>query len=236
MNADELKLWQDLDAARGTERYSEIRNQLVDLHYVLVTAIARKTAARLRTKRVDVAELQSAGFDGLIGAIESFDVNRGTKFRTYAARRVFGAIVDWQRSIDPNVRHFYRQQKAIEGLVQKLGRRVNEYEILEHLAIGNHQNRHPQSIDVTRSYSDGYREETLRDSIKSRSEQGSLSDLSPMLRGLSQSERLMVLLYVIEECTMKQIGKELGISESRVSQCMSKILPRLRESYERAAA
>ncbi|MFO0939824.1 MAG: sigma factor [Pirellulales bacterium] len=89
IDADELKLWKALDAARGNvDRYNDIRNQLIELHYVCVVAIARKLASRLRTSRVDVAELESAGFDGLIAAIDRFDPKLNIKFRTYAALRV----------------------------------------------------------------------------------------------------------------------------------------------------
>ncbi|MFO0939823.1 MAG: sigma-70 family RNA polymerase sigma factor [Pirellulales bacterium] len=148
-----------------------------------------------------------------------------------------GAILDWQRSIDPNVRQFYSREQAIAGLAQKLGRRPNEFEILEHLAIADHTDRRASSIDeIRRSQAARDRQEFVRDSLRSQSMVGSLNDLSPLLKGLNQTERMIVLLYFVEDCTMKQIGKELGISESRVSQCMTQILPRLRESYERAAA
>lgn len=47
-------------------------------------------------------------------------------------------------------------------------------------------------------------------------------------RGLNQTELLIVLRYFVDECTMKQIGEELGISESRVSQRLTQVCDRLR--------
>ena len=51
------------------------------------------------------------------------------------------------------------------------------------------------------------------------------SDLLPvLLRGLSKIEKIIVILYVHEERTMKEIGTEVGLSESRVSQLFTNSL------------
>ena len=46
-------------------------------------------------------------------------------------------------------------------------------------------------------------------------------------KGLSRSERLIMILYYFEEMTMKEIGVTLDLSESRVSQMHSSIVHRL---------
>ena len=46
-------------------------------------------------------------------------------------------------------------------------------------------------------------------------------------KGLSKSERLIIILYYYEELTMKEIGETLGLSESRVSQMHSELIERL---------
>ena len=56
-----------------------------------------------------------------------------------------------------------------------------------------------------------------------------------LLRGLSRSERLMMILYYCEEMTMKDVGITLGISECRVSQIRSQIIARLRSKEGKAA-
>ena len=52
-------------------------------------------------------------------------------------------------------------------------------------------------------------------------------------RGLSRKEKLIVILYYLEELTMKEIGLVLDLSESRVCQIHHRILYRLKESLER---
>jgi RNA polymerase sigma factor for flagellar operon FliA len=49
-----------------------------------------------------------------------------------------------------------------------------------------------------------------------------------LTKGLSRSERLILILYYYEEMTMKEIGLTLDLSESRVSQMHSSILARLK--------
>jgi len=58
-------------------------------------------------------------------------------------------------------------------------------------------------------------------------------DLQMLLtRGLTRSERLIVILYYYEELTMKEIGITLDLSESRVSQMHSSILARLKSQMK----
>jgi RNA polymerase sigma factor for flagellar operon FliA len=54
-----------------------------------------------------------------------------------------------------------------------------------------------------------------------------------MTKGLSRAEALILILYYYEEMTMKEIGRTLDLSESRVSQMHSSILARLRAQLNR---
>jgi RNA polymerase sigma factor for flagellar operon FliA len=51
-------------------------------------------------------------------------------------------------------------------------------------------------------------------------------------RGLSKAERLIIVLYYFEELTMKEIGRTLALSESRVSQMHTAIIQRLQCQLE----
>jgi RNA polymerase sigma factor for flagellar operon FliA len=45
---------------------------------------------------------------------------------------------------------------------------------------------------------------------------------------LSERERLVIVLYYFEQLTSKEIGKILGVSDSRISQLHTKAVLRLR--------
>ena len=52
-------------------------------------------------------------------------------------------------------------------------------------------------------------------------------------KSLTRAERLLVLLYYCEDMTMKQIGKTLDLSESRICQMHTSIMARLRAHLSR---
>ena len=54
------------------------------------------------------------------------------------------------------------------------------------------------------------------------------SILGTAIDTLPKKERLVVSLYYFDELTMKEIGKVLGVNESRVSQLHTKAMLRLR--------
>ena len=51
-------------------------------------------------------------------------------------------------------------------------------------------------------------------------------------KGLSQNERLILILYYYEEMTMKEIGATLDLSESRVSQMHTQMMKRLQKQLQ----
>jgi RNA polymerase sigma factor for flagellar operon FliA len=53
------------------------------------------------------------------------------------------------------------------------------------------------------------------------------------LKGLDEMKKQVVMLYYIKELTMKEVGAELGVSESRVSQIHTAALICLRERLEK---
>jgi RNA polymerase sigma factor for flagellar operon FliA len=60
-----------------------------------------------------------------------------------------------------------------------------------------------------------------------------LKDLSDhLMKSLSHREKMVILLYYVEDLSMKEIGKLLNISESRVSQIRTTTLTKLRARVE----
>ena len=60
-----------------------------------------------------------------------------------------------------------------------------------------------------------------------------LKDLSDhLMQQLTHREKMVILLYYVEDLSMKEIGKILNISESRVSQIRTNTLGKLRKKVE----
>lgn len=80
----------------------------------LVTAVAH-TLRRQLGLRLEVAELESMGREGLLGAARGFDPTRGVPFRRFAYLRVRGAMMDGLRSQGGVPRAVYRKLRALEA-------------------------------------------------------------------------------------------------------------------------
>jgi len=225
---------------------SELRNRLAE-HYL---PIVRFNAERIRTKlpvEVDVDDLISAGTFGLLGAIDSFDLARGIKFETYCSPRIRGSILDELRSMDWVPRLVRNRSQRIEHatkvLKSELGHIPSDREVAERIGVPFGEFRRIARDGVAVSMTplsrkqnddDGRREGHEFDVLEDRRpvdpfQEAQKSDLKEFIaRGLTRTERLILVLYYYEQMTMKEIGETLDLSESRVSQMHSAIVERLR--------
>jgi RNA polymerase sigma factor for flagellar operon FliA len=237
------------------ERRVEDRNALVEHYTPLVHAQAARLSRRL-PMRIRYEEICSAGYDGLIEAVESFDPERKAKFETFCQRRIGGAVMDWLRSLDSQsrtIRTFEKQRNATqEELEVQLHRRPSQAEVArgmgisteryEELARVSQRGRevHFSVIDSRAGESSTSLSDRPWDVCDQKQDDPSARVARHMLceyitRGLSRDERLVLILYYYEELTMAEIGAVLEISESRVSQVHKDVIRRLQARYTQKA-
>ncbi len=236
---------------RGDEvRADDLRNRLIERYYEVVRFTAERMHTRLPNE-VDVNDLISAGLFGLMDAIDAFDPMRGVKFETYCAPRIRGAIFDELRSMDWVPRLVRSRTAKVEKVRKEFeleaGRRPTDAEVAERMNVPTSEFEKLQkdsrpvgvvSLDRKCFESDSSRELREVDVIEDArqfdpSDLVQRGDLQTLItKGLTRSERLIVILYYYEEMTMKEIGMTLDLSESRVSQMHSSILARLKAQMQ----
>lgn len=223
------------------------RNRLMEHYLYLVRFTAERIGSKLPDE-VDVDDLMSSGVFGLADAIDAFDLDRGVKFETYCAPRIRGAILDELRNMDwvPRLvrQRAHKVASAVSALTVELGRAPNQEELSKRLHIPAEQLekllRDANSVSLVSlskklSNSDAARDVYEIDVLPTTEDadpavEAQKRDLKDLVtRGLSRAERLIIVLYYYEQMTMKQIGRTLDLSESRVSQMHSAVLDRLRE-------
>ena len=212
-----------------------------------VQQLARRMAASM-PHSIDVGDLVQDGVIGLIDASRRFDEARGIKFQTFAERRIRGAMIDALRK-DAWPRGVRRQRRELEEARQALRLEHGCEPSLAELAARLGSNEQQLSRRIMRI---GAIESTAR---VSNSEQINKSTLPPALIPsepempdylyeqqetkdkvlkaialLPSREQKVVSLYYYGEITMKQIGKELGVNESRVSQLHAQAIKRLQKT------
>ena len=230
------------------------KDELLARFAPLVRHVVERVAATL-PKNVDHEDLYSAGVLGLLDAHAKFDPRKGVKFETYAVWRIKGAVLDQLRALDWVSRSLRRKARNLDGITrkldQKLGRAATEEEVAKEMKLSRTDYYrlldHVRgavlvSLDESRAGED-QEPSTLADHLADPNAPDIEARLEArqsrvmMLRTLDQlpeQERLVVSLYYYEHLTLCEIGRALGISESRVSQVHSRAMSRLRLRLRKA--
>jgi len=212
-----------------------------------VEALARRMAASM-PHSIDIGDLVQDGVIGLIDAANRFDEDRGIKFETFAERRVRGAMIDALRK-DAWPRGVRRQRRELEAAREQLRRelgcepsladlaakvgsdekrlsrtivRINTIESTSPLAAAEHADEATLPAALLPSEPDrpdhAYEKVEVRQRVRSA------------IESLPWRERKVIGLYYYGEVTMKQIGLEIGVNESRVSQLHARAIRRLKDA------
>jgi RNA polymerase sigma factor for flagellar operon FliA len=207
---------------------------------------------------VEIDDLVSSGVVGLMDAVEKYDPTRDTKFETYAVSRIRGAIVDDLRSLDWVPRSVRRKARLLEEayshLEGELHRPASDEEVSNRLNISIEELRNITedvasagllSLDDFVGNQDGEKTTRVIDLVCSRRSDSpsaniEVEEMTEVLAGailnLPDKERTVLALYYYEDMTLKEIGRTLGVSESRVSQIHTKAMLRLRGRLRTARA
>jgi len=246
MKVETQTLWEEFRKTGDVE----IRNRLVEKYLYIVKYVADRLQQRL-PKSIPEEDIRSAASYGLIRAVENFDHRRGTRFETYCATRVKGAILDELRARDWVPRMIRNNTSRVnlvrEELEREIGREPTPGELAQRLSISREkvETMIRESNFVSMFTFSRCEEEAQRGDAEERNliyedrqseapfERIFLKDLSDHLMAmLTHREKMVILLYYVEDLSMKEIGKILNISESRVSQIRTTTLTKLRRKVE----
>lgn len=240
---------EELWTAYLTEPTRALRDQLV-VHYTpLLRAVAHRLGSALPSY-VEVADLVQCGVFGLIDAVERYDPERSPRFESYAVARIRGAILDelraqdWvPRTVRGRVRELERAQERLEGRLQRaatdaelaaeLGLPVQEVQVL---------GRQVQLISVealdenSGGVSELLADDGAPDPMAVVQATETLRQLAFAVAQLEERDRDVVRLYYLENRTLAEIGRLLGVTESRVCQLHTRLVGRLRGRLEELAA
>jgi RNA polymerase sigma factor FliA len=243
LTSDASELW----SAYCSERPDQTAREELILRYAyLVRFVAGRLSIYL-PPAISTEDLLGHGTVGLIEAVDRFDPGLGVKFETFATRRIWGAMIDALRGMSELPRSTTRQVRALEtaisDLQRTLGRSPSTEETAKHLGIDAAA---VSNLALAASFSmvsldavSGFGEDdgsSLLDVLVSEGDDPAVNAetgeqatlLAREIARLPERERLVLSLYYHEELTLREIGRTLGVSESRVSQLHSMALARLR--------
>ncbi len=225
------------------------REELIREYTPLIKFIAQKIAVRLPSN-IELDDLISSGVIGLMDAIEKYDPTRDNKFKTYAEFRIRGAILDELRAQDWVPRSVRDKAKLLDRTVADLeaafGRQATDEEIASKLnmtldeffeLVNQVRPVSVLSIDEIASFSNVDKKSlmSLLEDVKVANPyiQLNLKSVKDVITGaieeLPERQRLVLSLYYYEDLNLKEIGKVLRVTESRVSQLHAQAISRLRQ-------
>ena len=231
----------------GAAMYASVQTGNTDdrvlQHVPLVKRIAYHLMGRL-PDTVLVDDLIQAGMLGLLEAIKNYDASQGARFDTYAGIRIRGSMLDEVRRSDWTPRSVHKKARMVSAAIReveiKLGRDAKESDVAKHLGVSVEEYNHilqdtagckTFSVEELDQQGDAFLKEAQQadtqpvDFLLNENFQKALANA---IRLLPERERLVVSLYYDEELNLREIGRVLEVSESRVSQICSQAMLRLR--------
>lgn len=227
---------------------ADVKEQIVLKYIPLVKYIASRVIIG-KSKYIEYEDLVSYGMLGLMDAINKFDESRGMKFSTYSSIRIKGAMIDELRKNSPISKgamdKLTKYNVALDTLQKKLLREPSDEEIARELKIP------VDEISEIESYINYISVVSLEDMIFSEDDDmplmGTIEDekspspyrileekeeieyLTKALDNLNEKDKTVLSLYYYDGLTLKEIGKVLDVSESRVCQLHSRAIVHLRK-------
>lgn len=234
---------------------SDLRRQLIEAYAPLARYVVERMNLK-PGPCLGHEDLLSQAVVGLIDAVDRFDPDRGIKFETYACHRIRGAVMDMLRDMDWLPRSVRQRESELAAaharLQEQLGRAPTDEELAGALGISvdtldqiaqEVAFQAMQSLDEAIGLRRGSSQPTaweaasLGDSIADQSAPSPEEHverwaeremLAKAVDALPEAERTVISLYYYEGLTLKEIGRVLGVTESRACQIHGKAVLRLR--------
>jgi RNA polymerase sigma factor for flagellar operon FliA len=208
----------------------------------LVRRIAMRTIRTLPAT-LTFDDILSAGWVGMAEALQRRTEDmQDEHFEAYASYRVRGAILDYLRVLDPLSRKLRgasrRITEAASDLTNRLGRVPNEDEIAGELGLSlpAYQSLLMEIAEAgfARLEISAIAEPASFDpSPETLTSQAEIVDgIAVAIDGLPERLRLVLALHYQEECSLREIGEVLGVTESRVCQLHAEAVHLIRAKLE----
>lgn len=228
------------------------REEIVKKYIPLVKYIASKVIIG-KNKYVEYEDLVGYGMVGLMDALNKFDNNKGMKFSSYASIRIKGSMIDELRKNSPISKgamdKLNKYNQVIEILQKKLSRDPTYEEIakefggtvsevaevenyINYMSVTSLENlifSEDDDMPVISTIED--KDSPSPENLLEEKEQ--IEYLAKAIDTLNEKDKTVLSLYYYERMTLKEIGKVLTVSESRVCQLHSRAIMHLRQALKK---
>jgi len=219
-----------------TQDIKHKEDELAIQYLPAVKAMAFRLKERLPSS-IDFMDLSAIGTEELIKLARRYDEKLNDSFWGYAKKRVYGAMLDYLRSLDILSRASRKLVKAIDYAVEEYRLTHEEEPTDEELALI--LDEPIEKVHDARIASTIYTVMPLHDQLQVGDEGAALALIEKeelvaviknILSGYNEREQLIIQFYYFEELTLREISDILDITESRISQIHKSVIHKIKES------
>ncbi len=225
-----------MSASAYTQDIKHKEDELAIQYLPAVKAMAFRLKERLPSS-IDFLDLSAIGTEELIKLARRYDEQLNDSFWGYAKKRVYGAMLDYLRSLDILSRASRKLVKAIDFAVEEY--RVTHDEEPTDEELAEILEEPIDKVHDARIASTIYTVMPLHDQLQVGDEGASLAAvekdqlvevIKKVLSSYKEREQVIIQLYYFEELTLKEISEVLNITESRISQIHKSVIQKIKES------
>jgi RNA polymerase sigma factor for flagellar operon FliA len=241
----EQALWEEYWRSHSIE----VRNEIA-MEYMYIVRLYAYQMRGTYKNYADMEDMINQGFIVLLEAIENYDPDKKSQFKSYASIRVKGAIIDYVRNQDWVTKRLKKESRlvneATDVLAGRSGRAPTTEEIAAHLEmevsnvdriIGEahmfHILSYEELVDIGLYGTKGFKESGFQ-SIEQPGislEEAELRDIiASSLDELTEKEKLVMTLHYYEELKKKDIAYIMGVSPSRICQTHNGALKKMKKN------
>jgi RNA polymerase sigma factor for flagellar operon FliA len=232
---EEAVLWQQL----RNQRDANARERLLELHLGYARIVAGAYYARRFHDEIEYADYLQYASVGLLEALDRFDPARGVQFRTFAARRMHGAILN-------GLERFTEKQQQIAARQRLRADRMADVKALAGEGSGTEAGT-PQTADQLLAFVseagiglalcwllegsgmvDAGAASVSQPFYRSAEMRQLRQRLVLAIEGLPAQERTVIRRHYLQEVPFEQIATDLQLTRGRISQVHRRALLRLR--------
>jgi len=228
-----------MDCSRASAYVDELKHKEDELaiqYLPAVKAMAFRLKERLPSS-IDFCDLAAIGTEELVKLARRYDVKQNDSFWGYAKTRVYGAMLDYLRSLDMVSRSNRKLIKMIDRAITDHMAENEEEPSNAELAeiLGESEDK----VNDARIASEIYAVMPIDEQLSLSSDSSTLETVEKenlievierVLETQSEREQLIIQLYYFEELSLKEISEVLDITESRISQIHKALLKKIRDN------
>jgi len=211
------------------------QDELAVQYLPAVKAMVFRLKERL-PQSVEFDDLVSIGAEELIKLARRYDKEQNDSFWGYAKTRVYGAMLDYLRSLDIVSR---ANRKLIKQIDEVVDHYLDENGVEpDNEFIAQTLGEDIEKIKEARRAAAIYNVLPLHDQLESReqdtfalvSQEELIEKIMEILATMPKRDQLIMQLYYFEELTYKEISEILDITPSRISQVHKRVVAKIKQS------